>query len=101
MKTATITEAKNGLSALLDQVKAGESVLITDRGVPVARIEPVSASDDPEGWLQRLERKGLIRRGNGMPPDELLRRMRGIERPTLPDGMCVVEALLVERESGW
>ena len=36
-----------------------------------------------------------------MPPDELLRRMREIERPTLPDGMSVVEALLEERESGW
>jgi prevent-host-death family protein len=101
MKTASISEAKNGLSALLDQVKAGESVLITDRGIPVARIDPVSAVDDPDGWLLRLERKGLIRRGNGMPPDELLRRMREIERPKLPDGMSVVEALLEERESGW
>ncbi len=101
MKTASVSEAKNGLSALLDQVKAGESVLITDRGIPVARIEPVSEADDPEGWLLRLERKGLIRRGNGMPPDELLRRMREIGRPRLPDGMSVVEALLEERESGW
>lgn len=101
MKTATISEAKNRLSALLDQVKAGESVLITDRGVPVARIERVSPVDDTEGWLPRLERKGVIRRGNGMPPDELLRRMRDIPRPKLPEGMSVVEALLEERESGW
>ena len=36
-----------------------------------------------------------------MPPDELLRRMREIGRPRLPDGMSVVEALLEERESGW
>ena len=41
MKTATITEAKNGLSALIDRVRAGESVLILDRGVPIARIEPI------------------------------------------------------------
>jgi len=101
MRTATITEAKNGLSALLDQVKAGESVLITDRGIPVARIDPVSATDDPEGWLLRLERKGLIRRGNGMPPDELLRRMREIPRTRLPEGMSLVDAVLEERESGW
>lgn len=101
MKTATISEAKNGLSALLDQVKAGESVLITDRGVPVARIEPVSPADDPEGWLQRLERKGLIRRGNGMPPDELLRRMREIPLAKLPEGMSLVDAVLEERETGW
>lgn len=101
MRTATITEAKNGLSALLDQVKAGESVLITDRGVPVARIEPVSPADDSEAWLLRLERKGVIRRGNGMPPEELLRRMREIERPRMPEGMSLVDAVLEERESGW
>ena len=38
MKTATITEIKNGLSAIIDQVRAGESVLITDRGLVVARL---------------------------------------------------------------
>jgi prevent-host-death family protein len=101
VKTASITEAKNGLSALLDQVRAGESVLITDRGVPVARIEPVSPADDPDGWLVRLERKGLIRRGNGMPPDELLRRMREITPPRMPEGMSLVDAVLEERASGW
>jgi len=101
MKTASISEAKNGLSALLDQVKAGESVLITDRGIPVARIEPVSEADDPDGWLLRLERKGLIRRGTGMPPDELLRRMREIPLTKLAEGMSLVDAVLEERESGW
>ncbi len=101
VRTATVTEAKNGLSALLDQVKAGETVLITDRGVPVARIEPVTIDDDPEWWLTRLERKGIIRRGNGMPPEELLRRMGEIQRPKLPEGMSLVDAVLEERESGW
>ena len=40
MQRATITEAKDGLSKLLDRVKAGETILIMDRGVPVARLEP-------------------------------------------------------------
>ena len=47
MKTATVTEAKNGLSALLDQVKAGESFIITDRGRPIAVVEPFTAPVDP------------------------------------------------------
>ena len=38
MKKASITEAKNNLSALIDRVKAGASVLIVDRGRPVARL---------------------------------------------------------------
>ena len=39
MKTATISETKNGLSALLDRVRHGESILITDRNQPIARLE--------------------------------------------------------------
>ena len=39
MKTATIPEAKNRLSALIDRVRHGETVIITDRGRPVARLE--------------------------------------------------------------
>jgi len=98
MKRATITEAKNGLSALIDQVKAGETVLITDRGVPVARLEPAatSANDDDEGRLARLERAGLLTRGTGDFRELLARPL--VE--TL-DGSSVVDLLLEERESGW
>ncbi|HQP94219.1 MAG TPA: type II toxin-antitoxin system prevent-host-death family antitoxin, partial [Thermoanaerobaculia bacterium] len=40
MTTVSISEAKNRLSALLDEVREGASVTITDRGRPVARLEP-------------------------------------------------------------
>ena len=51
MKTATITQAKNGLSALIDRVRAGESILILDRGTPVARLEPVVGAALPrDAW---------------------------------------------------
>ena len=96
MKSASITEAKNGLSALIDRVRAGESVLITDRGVPVARIEPVVAEPDPAGRLERLERAGTIRRGaRPVALDDLAR-----SAPKLRDGASAVEALLEERRSG-
>ncbi|MGC1412982.1 MAG: type II toxin-antitoxin system Phd/YefM family antitoxin [Acetobacteraceae bacterium] len=51
MKIASITEAKNSLSALIDGLRAGSPVLIVDRGRPVARLEPVtgSAQDEPDG----------------------------------------------------
>lgn len=38
MISAGIKEVKNNLSRLLAQVKAGEEVLITERGRPVARL---------------------------------------------------------------
>jgi prevent-host-death family protein len=96
MKRATITEAKNGLSALIDHVRAGESVVITDRGVPVARLEPMVAHPDGDGRLARLERAGVIRRGLAPPPLDLIRT----PPPRLPPGVSVVEALLEERRTG-
>lgn len=96
MTTATITEAKNGLSALIDRVKAGETIVILDRGIPVARLEPVTALSDPEGRLRHLERQGLIRRGSGEVPLALLRE----PPPRLASGGSITEALIDERRSG-
>jgi len=62
MKTASVTQSKNGLSSLLRAVKGGESVLIFDRNVPIARLEPVAAGTLPDDVrLRALERQGLIR----------------------------------------
>jgi prevent-host-death family protein len=96
MKTTTITEAKNGLSALIDHVRAGESILITDRGRPVARLEPVLGHGDADGRLLRLERSGAIRIGKGgRPLAELLK-----PGPRLAEGASAVEGLLAERRDG-
>jgi len=40
MKTAGIREARQQLSAILDEVRKGREVVLTDRGRPVARIVP-------------------------------------------------------------
>lgn len=96
MKTATITEVKNGLSALIDQVRAGESILITDRGLAVARLEPVTTTPDPTGRLRRLERAGIIRIGVAGSPLDLLRR----PAPSLRAGASAVQVIIDERRSG-
>lgn len=41
MSTVTLADAKAHLSHLLDQVETGEEVVITRRGLPVARILPI------------------------------------------------------------
>ena len=61
MITAGIKEIKNNLSRYLAQVKAGEEVMITERGKPVARIiqegqEPMSI----RAALAPLIKKGLV-----------------------------------------
>lgn len=96
MKVATITEAKNRLSAFLDLVRSGETVLIVDRGVPVARLESAVTADDVAGRVARLERAGLVRRGTAPPPLELI-----LSDPPEPRrGGSVLEALLEERREG-
>lgn len=96
MKSATITEAKNGLSALIDRVRAGESVVITDRGTPVAVLEPVSRRVDLDERVGRLERAGIVRRGPGEPPLDLIRT----PGPRTGGAGSLVEAVLDERRSG-
>jgi prevent-host-death family protein len=66
MKKATITEAKNNLSALIDGLKGGSPVLIVDRGRPVARLEPVTGDLEggQDGRLARLLHEGLVPRAN-------------------------------------
>ena len=48
MRTLTLAETKSHLSAVVDQVIAGEEIVITRRGRPVARIiaEPVQPAAD-------------------------------------------------------
>ena len=98
MKTASISEAKNGLSALIDRVRKGETVVITDRNRPVARLAPLDASTKSGGdaWLANLERQGIIRRAARKGVPGCLRR----PPLRLPQGASVLEALLEERSDG-
>ena|SRR5829696_4672575 len=96
MKTATITEVKNGLSALLDRVRGGETIVVTDRGVPIARIEAVRGALDASGRISRLERAGVITPAHRPPPLERLRRPAA----DVPAGTSAVGTLLDERRTG-
>ena len=46
MRTAGVREARQNLSALLDEVRKGREVVITERGRPVAKLVP---PDPPRG----------------------------------------------------
>ena len=98
MKIATITEAKNRLSALIDGLKAGSPVLIVDRGRPVARLEPVtgSAEDEQDGRLSRLLRDGAIRPRRSAPA----RALFSSQPPRARADASVVDALIKERREG-
>ncbi len=96
MRRVTINQAVNGLGALIDLVRAGESVHIVEGGTPVARLVSIVSGDASVGRVERLERAGLLRRGLSPPPVELISR----PGPAVPDGFNVVDALLEERREG-
>ena len=66
MRTAGVREARQNLSALLDEVRMGREVVITERGRPVARLVPAGRP-----------------RGRGVPDLKAFRRKMPVLRPPL------------------
>lgn len=97
MAVVKVSELKNRLSHYLRLVRRGESVLVSDRDQVIARIEPAGdlafAGTDDAGWLDDLERRGIVRRSVGKLPRGWLDR-----RPDVK--VDVVGALLEERREG-
>jgi antitoxin (DNA-binding transcriptional repressor) of toxin-antitoxin stability system len=95
MKAVKIAELKNRLSYYLRRVQRGEPILVYDRDRPVARIERVGPHEGGRAaetdWAERLERRGIIRRGTGGPTPEWI---AGRPRASAD----VVGALLAERD---
>lgn len=96
MKKASITDAKNNLSALIDTVKGGSAVLIVDRGRPVARLEPVSGMGSDDDRLARLVREGVVRPARGTASKQLFTT----QPPRGKKGASGVRALMDERREG-
>jgi prevent-host-death family protein len=96
MKKASITDAKNNLSALIDTVKGGSTVLIVDRGRPVARLEPLSGMSSDDDRLARLVREGVVRPARGTASKQLFTT----RPPRGKKGASGVRALIDERREG-
>ncbi len=67
MKAVGAYEAKTHLSALLDQVEAGETITITRHGRPVAQLVP-SADATVRRNREVLANLARIRKERGIPP---------------------------------
>lgn len=72
---------KNRLGYYLRRVRKGETLLITDRGQPVAKVEPVDSSArrplSLEERLRQLEAEGHLRLATRPPADFKPVRARG------------------------
>ncbi len=96
MQTTTVSQLKMSISAYLRRVKAGEEVLITDHGRPVARLLPVADLASLPEHLVDMEKKGLLKRAEKSLPEDFW------ELPRPMDSQAAVRsAVLQEREEGW
>lgn len=94
MKTAAVSEMKASLSEYLLKVKAGEEVIVTDRGRPIAKLVPIERGDeDIPAHLLSLEKAGLAKIGKGKIP----KGFWDLPRPKDPEDRAL-KALLQERE---
>ena len=67
MKTIGVRELRQHASKYLEEVAAGESIEITDRGHPVARLVPIT-SDPWEGLINAGE---VVREASPMNIEDL------------------------------
>jgi prevent-host-death family protein len=93
--TTSVVQLKSRLSEYLRRVKAGGELVITDRGVPVARMVPLDAAERRTTRRLRLSKTGIVRPGKGKLPRILQAPPEG---PHV--GKAVLDALLADRGDG-
>jgi prevent-host-death family protein len=95
MKKASISILKSQLSQYLDSVKAGEEIVVTERGRPIARLSPLDRTHAPSGRAGQLVREGRMR------APTLGRATRGSpSSKTMDPAGRSVAAILEERSQG-
>jgi prevent-host-death family protein len=97
MKTVGLRELKNNLSAYVRKARKGQTVVITDRGEAVAKLVSPGVSDEEEHPLAEMARRGEVRLGQKMTPEEKAKfyMRRG---PPLLHGITSAEILDALRE---
>lgn len=89
METVGVRELKTHLSRHLKRVRSGASLLVTERGRPIATIGPVEAPPDI-GWAHQFVAEGGAHWAGGKPT--------GARRPVKVKGKSVAAAVLEDRE---
>ncbi len=78
-----VSELRSSLRAWLDRARAGDDVVVTERGIPVARLVGVEAA----GVIEQLERDGVLAR------PATAHRPRATGRPRAPSSGSVSDLI--------
>ena len=88
MTAIGVRQLRNGLSRYLRRVREGESVMVTDRGEPLAIISPAGTTRS-DRRIEAMLREGLAKWAGGKP--------RGVRRPPRVRGASVAQAVIEDR----
>jgi prevent-host-death family protein len=94
MRSTNIADLRNRLTQYLQEVRAGEEIIVRDRQRPIAKIVPFTV-DDEDADDAALVAAGLMRKGSGKLPASFWRARRS--RVTLPEAVGAVRA---DRDEG-
>ena len=90
MSAVGIKELKNRLTQYLRRIKQGEEVIVTERGKPIALIQPIQSAERPaslEARLARLAALGLVT----LPSHKPLKRVRLVKVSGPPISKTILE----------
>lgn len=80
METVNIHQAETNLSQLLLRVEHGEEIIISDRGIPVAKLVPFRNSSNRRDSLGQDKGRFVVPEDFNAPlPDEMLAAFEGGE----------------------
>ena len=88
MTKVGVRELKSRLSYYLTLVRAGERVVVTERGIPVAELGPLTQRTEEEA-LRELVVRGMVMWSGGKP--------RGASPPAHVTGRPISEILIEDR----
>ena len=90
MSTVGIKELRNRLTQYLRRIKQGENLIVTERGKPIALIQPIQSAEHPaslEARLARLAALGLVT----LPTRKPLNRVRLLKVSGSPISKIILE----------
>jgi prevent-host-death family protein len=86
-----VRELKARLSEHLRRAQAGERLVVTDRGKPIATLGPADDQPARPAWLVQLAAEGRVRIGHGVRPVGMH------PRAALTSGATVSDAVIDDR----
>ena len=90
MSTVGVRELKNRLTQYLRRTKRGEEVIVTERGRPIALLQPIQSAEHVaslEARLAKLAAQGLVT----LPTHKPLKRVRLVKVSGPPISKTILE----------